>query len=413
MAQERIETNKAPLIEVASCQGDLVIRSWSETAVSIQSDNYKSEETEAGLKLSSHGSLKLIVPTSASLTIGDVQGDLVVKRVSGDLSLQSGNNDVVLVGLNNVKLGSINGDLSAKQLDGDISVETVNGDAIYRQVQTVNAGNVNGDISVRFANGSVHLQEINGDINLRAINGEIDVKHGSRDVNARQIDGTVYLPNINGDIRLKGPLTDGKHTCSASGDIVLRWPADAPVTINAKASSIKNRLTLQDIHEEDGTLNGHIENGGSVLNLEANGRIVLKESQMVKDEWEKDTGEDFGFDFAFDFADIGERISREVEQNVNRITAEIQNRFGPNFAEDIARKAEQAAAKAEKAAARAQKRAERHQARWTPKPPSAPRPPKPPKPKSSPEEQIKILKMVEQGIISPEEANTLLQALES
>ena len=57
MTQERIETNKAPLIEVDACQGDLVIRSWSETAVSIQSDEYQATETEAGLKLSSQGSL--------------------------------------------------------------------------------------------------------------------------------------------------------------------------------------------------------------------------------------------------------------------------------------------------------------------------------------------------------------------
>ncbi len=303
-------------------------------------------------------------------------------------------------------------------MDGDISVETVNGDTICRQVQTVNAGTVNGDISIRFANGSANLQEINGDINLRGISGEVNVKTGNRDVNVSQIDGAIYLPHINGDIRLEGPLSAGKHTCTANGDIVLRWPADAPVTLNAQASSIKNRLMLDAVEEGAGSLNGHIQNGAAVLNLEAKGRIVLKESQLVKDEWEQDSGEDFGFDFAFDFADIGERISREVEQNVSRITAEIQSRFGPNFGEEIsekfARKAEQAAAKAEKAAARAQQRAERHQARghWAPPPPPAPKPPNPPKPKSSPEEQIKILKMVEQGIISPEEANTLLQALE-
>jgi hypothetical protein len=150
-------------------------------------------------------------------------------------------------------------------------------------------------------------------------------------------------------------------------------------------------------------------------------RIVLKEAQLVKDEWEQDSREDFGFGdwsgLAFDFADIGERISREVEQNVNRFAAEIQNKFGPDFgekmAEKFARKAEQAATKAEQAAERVQQRSERQQARQTRWAPPPPKPPTPPKPKSSPEEQIKILKMVEQGTISPEEANTLLQALES
>ena len=414
MKQERIETNKAPLLEVDVCHGDLVIRSWSETAVSLQSDQYQTNKTEAGLKLTSYGSTKRIVPHDASLTIGQVQGDLLVKYLHGDFSLQKGDGDVVLVGLNKAKLGTVNGDLSAKQIDGDISVETVNGDVVCRQVQSVNAGTVNGDISVRFANGATNLQAINGDINLRAISGAVNVKRGNRDLNASQIDGILYLPHIHGDIRLKGPLADGKHIATAQGDIVLRWPAAAPVTINAAAPSIKNRLVLQDAEAENGSLTGHVKHGAAVLNLEANGRIVLKESQLVKDEWERDSGAAYGFDFAFDFADIGERISREVEQNVSRITAEIQSRFSPNFGEEIgekfARKAEQAAAKAEKAAARAQKRAEQQQSHW---PASAPKRAKSPKPKASPEEQIKILKMVEQGIISPEEANDLLQALEA
>ncbi|MBE2200741.1 MAG: hypothetical protein IAE79_19165, partial [Anaerolinea sp.] len=44
--------------------------------------------------------------------------------------------------------------------------------------------------------------------------------------------------------------------------------------------------------------------------------------------------------------------------------------------------------------------------------PRRPGPPPPPAKKASTEEQLKILKMVEQGIISPEEANMLLEALE-
>jgi DUF4097 and DUF4098 domain-containing protein YvlB len=417
MNQERIETNKAPLIHVDVCQGDLVIRSWSETAVSIKSSQYDANETETGLTLSSAGSMKLTVPTTASLTIGAVHGDLVVRRVSGDLSLQTCDGDVVLVGLNNAKINKINGDLSAKQLDGDLFVETINGDAACRRLQNVDVGTVNGDISVRFANGSARLQEINGDINLRGISGEVSVENGRRDANLRDIGGLVRLYHINGDIRLKGPLSEGKHSCTANGDIVLRWPVDRPVTINASAAAIKNRLPLQDVEESATTLTGHLEKGGPVLNLEANGRIILKEARLVKEEWEPESGEDFdfGFGFAFDFANLGERISREMQQNIERFTADIQSKFGPDFgekmAEKFARKAERAAAKAEKAAERAQRRAAREQSRRQPRRSPPPGAARPPRPKPSPEEQIKILKMVEQGIISPEEANTLLEAL--
>lgn len=428
MSQERIETNKAPLIQVDACHGDLVIRSWSETAVSIQSDNYEANETEAGLSLTSYSNMKLIVPTNASLNLGHVRGNLTVNQVNGNLSVQTADGNVTMVGSNQVKLNTVNGNLSAKQLEGDFSVETINGNATWYQVKTVNAGTTNGNLSVHFAQGAVNLQKTNGNIYLQGIDGAVTVTNRvNGNLSASQIEGTLNLSHIHGNIRLNGPLPKGDHTCIAHGDITLRWPADAPVLINATAAAIKNRLPLQDVVEEAGRLNGRLQNGGPVLNLEAKGRIELKEAQFGKDEWRQESGDDWGFGdwsgfgegfaFGFDFVDLGDRISREVELNINRLTTEIQNKFGPDFgekmAEKFARKAEQAAAKAEQAADRVQQRSERQQARQTRWAPPPPKPTTPPKPKSSPEEQIKILKMVEQGTISPEEANTLLQALES
>jgi hypothetical protein len=49
----------------------------------------------------------------------------------------------------------------------------------------------------------------------------------------------------------------------------------------------------------------------------------------------------------------------------------------------------------------------------SPPPPRPPRSPGPPEPQASSEEQVKILKMLENGVISVDEANTLLDALES
>ncbi len=75
--------------------------------------------------------------------------------------------------------------------------------------------------------------------------------------------------------------------------------------------------------------------------------------------------------------------------------------------------ADRAAQKAERAVQRAMRQADRARRQadaWTP-PPASPKPKK--KQPVSPEEQMKILNMLEKGIISVEEANTLLKALES
>ncbi len=293
MGQERIETNKAPLIEVDACHGDLVIRSWSETAVSIQSDQYEAKETEAGLTLTSYGTLKLFVPENTSLNLGKVRGNLIVNQVNGDLSLQTADGNVTLVGPNHVKINTVNGNLSVKQLGGDFSVETVNGNATWHQVQGVNTGTINGNSHIHFAQGAVNLQKINGNVSLRSIGGAVHITQKvNGNLNASQIDSILNLTHVNGNIRLDGPLTKGDHFCKAAGDIVVRWPADAPVIINATAAAIKNRLPLQDVVEEAGRLNGRLQNGSTVLNLEAKGRIELKEAQFGKDDWYQDGGED-------------------------------------------------------------------------------------------------------------------------
>lgn len=129
-------------------------------------------------------------------------------------------------------------------------------------------------------------------------------------------------------------------------------------------------------------------------------------------------------DFMIDFTDLGTRISAEVSQSMANLTKELENSFGPDFAQNISEKvsqqAEKAARQAEAAAEKARRYAEREASRagrYQSRASYSPRQKQPAKPgappiKVSSEEQIKILRMVEKGTISPAEAATLLEALE-
>jgi len=305
--------------------------------------------------------------------------------------------------------------LSAKNINGQLSADTVAGDAALRNVGDVTLKHIQGDVVLRNVNGSVQLDQVQGDMALRTISGDVVISQGQRDVALRNLGGQTSLKNIQGDIRLYGGLAAGEHTFIAEGDIVLRWPVNAPLDLTATAPKIVNRLHLDQIVERDNALTGHIGDGETVVTLTAGGRIELKETQIVDSRWETGFDEaDFGFDFGVDMAGLGERITQEVNEHISRVTADIETRFGSDFtqrlSEKIARKAEQAAEKAERAAEKARRRAERNvrrHGRWSP-PPA----PSSPKPKATSEEQLKILRMVEKGVITPDEANTLLEALE-
>jgi DNA invertase Pin-like site-specific DNA recombinase len=98
------------------------------------------------------------------------------------------------------------------------------------------------------------------------------------------------------------------------------------------------------------------------------------------------------------------------------VTAELENNFGPDFIQQMT---EQFSQKAEMAAEKARETAEREQARAAAARKKQKKRSKPVREDASPgksggstDAQLKILKMVEQGIISPDEANMLLEALE-
>ncbi len=426
MATQWIDASNVPAIEVIVCNGDLIIKPWLDQAVQA-AGTYELIETANKNKLvfQAEGDLRLLVPIDIAISVGNVLGDLVIKGIRGAIQIGETSGDAVLQNLSQVEMGKVHGDLSAKNINGNLEVEMVYGDALVRSIDgDLNVDSVFGDTASFYVNGSVYLVKCMGDVSLRTVSGNVTIKTGQRDANLRNIGGLCSIGDIRGDIRLQGGLCEGEHDFSAAGDIVVRWPVDAPLQLTAKAAEITNRLPLEDMKELDDSLVGQIGEGDTVVSLTACGRINLKGGQLIYGEWGQEDKEAFNMDFMIDFSDLGERISAEVSESVAGLAKEVEKSFGPDFAEKlsakVSRQAEKAARKAEAAVEKAQNYAQREAMRAESNRKSPMYAPKPrPSAKSessagkvSSDEQLKILRMVENGTISPDEAVTLLEALE-
>lgn len=408
MSSQRFESGKAPYIEIKHCRGNLVVRTWNEPTV--QADGtFNAQETEPGLLFSAEGDLVMTVPRTATLTIGEVGGDAVLKNSEGPLHVQTVRGDLVLQNSAEANVEAVFGDLSVRNLSGSLAAEDVKGDIAVRNIDgNMVVTTVFGSISARNVTGSVSLHEVMGDVALATVNGDVDLATGRRDANLKNIGGEIRAEQVMGDIRLRGGLSSGDHFLNAKGDIVVRWPLSAPVNLVANSAAIKNKLLLEDLVEKEGQLIGRVGDGKTNLTLNADGRISLKDAQMIDPKWSNGEAEpDFNMNFDFDFGELGTRISNEINDKVSRFTQEFENRFGADFGQTMA---DEAAKRAEEAAARAEQAAKRMRS-TRPTPPPPPPPPPAPKTPISAEEQLKILKMVEQGKISPEEAEVLLDAL--
>jgi hypothetical protein len=203
----------------------------------------------------------------------------------------------------------------------------------------------------------------------------------------------LNAPRINGDATLSGPFApgDGYHL-TADGDVHVRLPADADVRLIVNAAGrIRSDIGLTPTADGTPTYSALVGQGASKIAITCRGdlRITKVGAEESRAKW-RERGKPEGDPFA-DLSGLGDRIRQQVSASlaaagINVETGEIN--LG---------------------------RAERFRGwrgfRTAPPPPSPSQPPKPPKPAATTEEQLAILKMVEAGRITPEEAEKLLRAL--
>lgn len=424
MSKQYYEPGKTEWIEVGRCDGNLLVKGWEDSRVAVEG-NHEASEAEGMTTLTSNGSLSVWLPAGASLIVRTVEGDLVVKGIRGELQIETVMGDLVVKsgGPVGASITAVHGSIAVRGVDGPFQIGTIHGDAAFRNTGALQIEHVHGDFAARYIEQDVQIVEVYGDTSLHTVSGDVQIAHAYGDVNLGNLGGQLNVEQCDGDIRLRGGLSAGKHHLNARGNIVLRWPTGEPLALHATASTFSNRLPLQELEEqrdeESGKqrLSGRLGDGETVVVADADGRIVLKESGPS--EWEQDFEAgwaDAAVGAAVDLSGLAEQIGSEINARMAELSARMEERFGGDYAQ---RMAEKAARKAEKAVARATRHAARHQRHaneWY-VPPAPPAPPVPPHQKTkrkqpSAEEQVKILSMLEKGIISVEEADTLLSALE-
>lgn len=404
MSKEQLKTGDSPFVRVPSCGGELVVRGWEEPLLRVRGEDEVIEDAK-GYTITASGNLTLHLPVGATLSVGEVAGDLVVKQLDGAGAYGTVHGDVVLVNVGDTELGTVRGDLAARKSSGVLSVGEIMGDVAARGIDSATFKTIHGDITVRHMAGDLTINTTHGDADLRHVAGNVTIEQSNRDVNLANISGQVNVRQAAGDIRLRGGLSEGDHRLEAQGDIVVRWPEAQPLNLTVSARRIDNRLPLEDEVEKDGSLIGRIGKGGVNLNVTSAGRAILKPAAMTEEKWGNYEG-DVEFDFEVEMAGVAARIEAEVNNHLSRISNEMGTKFGPDFGQRLA---EQFSRKTEKIVERARRRTDARGrmagADFVASPPAK-------RPAAS-EEQLKILKMVETGKITPAEAGMLLEALES
>ena len=412
-------------IEISG-QDDVVIRGGERPTVHFIARGAPSgvqiEQQEGRLRLSSRDDCTLEVPRSARLTIAHVSGDLEISGVGGDLVLAEVQDDVSLRHVGVVHVRHIGGDLEGHELASLESSGEIRGDVWLRGLNgALTLAGVGGDLEASHVGGNVQLATIQGDLTLKRIGGATSVQmvqgcacladmaggvtiaNVQGEVEAKNLPGGVQIAQVQGDVEITTALTAGQtYAIEGRSDIDLYVVGEPSAKVRLKSDDGEVASAWPLSRAASGESSGILGDGAATLTLISHGgdvslhRVAGEPHVQRREEWPR----------AWTAGDIDRLVEREMQramQHVEKIdfeavgrqveTAVQQAMAGVDF-EKIGRQVDQAI---HQAMSRYEKR------RREPQPPPPPPPPAPAAPSSEPG-TMDILRAVEHGEMSVDEA---------
>ncbi|MCB9159097.1 MAG: hypothetical protein H6644_04450 [Caldilineaceae bacterium] len=401
-----LEVGANPIIHLGTVAGDLVVSGAPQSQLQMtggvrQEVTVDADDVDGAnvVRLVSDDDCVLRVPYGSTLHVGHVHGDASFQGIGGMVHVAQINGDMSLNQSAGVVIQTVNGDLSVNGVDGDLHIGTVAGDAAVTRI-----------------GGDCRVHTVHGDLALSFVRGNIDAA-------------------ADDDLSLRIALTPGTAVnARAGGDLSCRVPqdVDAVVSLQAGGEIELKRLPVDVEHAPDGAhaMSFTLGGGAATLNLVADGDVEL----IGVDPQFTGFGADFGQEFAMNAAEFAQQIASQVEAQVQSVTRQLDEKLSQLAADEqlatriqekvqsamrtaelkiaeAMRKADEKARAAERKAAQQSKGRQGGYA-WTWQAPSPPpKPAKPEAPTLSDEERMMILRMVEQGKLSVEQAEQLLSAL--
>ena len=335
------------------------------------------------------------VPRRSRVDLEDCRGHVDVSELPEGVTGGAIGGHAHLGSLGSVFLKDIGGHCSVAQVEQDVSTGSVGGH--------LNAEAVGGDLSVPNVGGHARGRGITGRMSLGNVGGHIEFQ------GVNGMDGL----NAGGHAKLKlAAVRDSAYTVNAGGNIALELPVDAGATVHM-SSSVGNSVRVFG----DGAANFQLSAGGMISLTTGTPRAATDEAQT-------------GPAGPGPIENIAQQIRRHIEQVIGTATGRLtslmdEQGLTADKRTDLQEQFSEIQEEAVKAAQEAMETVQtRSRAVWEQevKPnldflnrdAETDRAQTPPvSPEAQAKERMMILRMLEEGKISVEEANQLLQALGS
>lgn len=377
---ERGEFNEELVIHAIG--GDLRVRGYSGNGLRIEGDSL-TVTNETPLEVRCGDDCDIQVTEQAEVTIHQVDGDAKITNLG-----------------NTLLIGAVSGDLIVRHIESAVTIKDTQGDFIAKHIE-----------------GYLTVHNVGGDAQIQSISGNLTVDNVGGDLEIRDIEGACICKNIEGDLEIRVKFQAGQtYHFEAEGSIECVVTSDTDATFHV-VHDIELNLEdtdLQTTIEVEGDIRHvRVGSGGADVYIGAGDSFTLSTSQA-------NFGGGYNFDFQVNLDEQMKELNRKINESLSGLgqiidtttqqaLEQVSRRFrGRQMEEEVKRHTERVTRMAERQAERAHRHTDRMQRFSKRRRETEPDTWEP----ASSQERMLILKMVEEGKITVEEADKLLQTIE-
>lgn len=348
----------------------------------------------------------LQVPHKSTIEIERSMGSVMIENIKGPITVEKVLGNLVLMDVAQAEVGKVGGNFSVRKATGMIRVDKVAGSLTIDDVQSFECEKVGGNCILRDVREICRVEKVGGSCQAQGLAGKVLLAKFGGSLKARDVslDSDV---KVGGNIELIDVRFEEELGLYAGGNIAIALQEDQQdlsMKIRSGGHKIKIVAFGDDIETKSGVYEHQIGTGGRALTMNAGGSVSIADAPK--------SGEDFIGDlsdrFTFEESAFSEMIQERIDTATRRAEAKVRAaeiRLGQIQDRVVKRRGFKVDLGID------DQDAEESQPK-----PDAPVPPitRPAGKKgATDEERLMILKMLQDGKISVDEAETLFTAMES
>lgn len=460
MFEKQIQIEAGDHLTLDEMADKVVLVGWDGADILIRvRDGQKGDlvagETGTGPTVSARVACEVWVPANLPVTIRQVAGNLSARALSAEINAEQVRGNLNLDQVDKATIAEVYGNVTVKKISLLRVVGTIHGSAQLKEVQSADLQNVRGNLKAKAMDllrvsriggnleakeirGSLDVDQVGGNALVKDIGGPLTLDQVAGNMVARDLVGGSKVSRIGGNLTLNGEIGTGcTYHFLADGNALLRLSDETSAYLALRArGKCRSSVELANMEQDASSLRGILGDGGAEIVVEAKGNIMLGSGPPVAgtglgEEISRQAEESLA---AIDLEAIGRQAGEEMEAAMSRLRVKLEgmdwerigcqtqqavDRAMERMQRDMERMVEKAAHHQVRVERRAEKEARRQERRERRQPqrsesPSVDQPVEATESGPGPsldEERLSILRMVEQGQITPEEAEMLLDAL--